>query len=77
MSPTSFPGTDAELPGWVPGVLLLAGTISLAGITDFLLTNAGYGTLGTAVWGLCYAGALVTIWVVWLRDLSLTGPENG
>lgn len=68
---------DIDLPGWALGVLLLAGTISIAGLTDFLLTSAGYGTLGTAVWALCYTGAFATVWVVWLRDLKLTGPESG
>jgi len=69
--------TDIDLPGWVPGVMLLAGTIAAAGLTDYLLTNAGYGTLGTVVWAICYAGALATIWIVWLRDIELTGPKSG
>ncbi|WP_181692342.1 hypothetical protein [Natronomonas sp. LN261] len=72
-----FLQTAVDLPGWVSGVLLLAGTISTAGLTDYLLTSTGYGTLGTAVWAVCYAGALATVWVVWLRDLELTGPESG
>ncbi len=69
--------TDADLPGWVPGVMLLAGTIAAAGLTDYVLTSAGYETLGTVVWAVCYATALTTIWIVWLRDIELTGPENG
>lgn len=68
---------DIDPPGWALGVLLLAGTISIAGLTDFLLASAGYETLGTLVWALCYTGALATVWVVWLRDLRLTGPESG
>jgi hypothetical protein len=73
----SLSETDARLPGWVTGVFLLAGTISVAGVTDHLLTAAGYSLLGTAVWGICYLTALAVIWIVWLRDIEFTGPENG
>ena len=68
---------DIDPPGWALGVMLLAGTISIAGVTDFFLSSAGYETLGTLVWAVCYTGALATIWIVWLRDLKLTGPESG
>lgn len=65
------------LPGWAAGVLLLAGTIATAGVADYLLSNSGYGFLGTYVWAVCYAGALIVVWVVWLRDIELTGPADG
>ncbi|MES3517043.1 MAG: hypothetical protein PPP58_05185 [Natronomonas sp.] len=68
---------DGKIPGWFKGITLLAGTISLAGITDRLLTAAGYEVLGVYVWAVCYAGALLLIWMVWLRDIELTGPANG
>ena len=45
---------DADLPGWAIGVVLLTGTISVAGVTDYVLTGAGYDIAGTAVWALCY-----------------------
>ncbi|MFT4905406.1 MAG: hypothetical protein ACI8UR_001982 [Natronomonas sp.] len=70
-------GTGSDLPGWVAGVLLLGGTIAVAGITDALLTNAGLGYLGIAVWAICYAGALLTVWFVWLRHIELVGPAEG
>lgn len=73
----SLSDRDVDVPGWAVGVLLLSGTISVAGLTDYLLTNAGYGILGTAVWGLCYATALAVIWIVWLQDIELIGPESG
>lgn len=67
----------SDLPGWVAGILLLAGTVAVAGVTDALLTEAGYGTVGAFVWLLCYAGALATVWLVWLRHIDLTGPAEG
>lgn len=72
-----FPETDAKLPGWVTGILLLSGTVSVAGGTDYVLTNAGYATLGTAVWVSCYLTAMAVVWIVWLRDIEFTGPESG
>jgi hypothetical protein len=71
---------DAEgsrLPGWAAGALLLVGTVSVAGIADYVLTNAGFDLLGTLVWGFCYTTALFVIWMVWLRDIELTGPTDG
>ena len=68
---------DADFPGWAIVVVLLTGTISVAGVTDYVLTGAGYDIAGTAVWALCYATALATVWVVWLRDIEFTGPESG
>lgn len=73
----SLSNSDTDLPGWVAGILLLAGTISVAGITDHLLTNAGHATLGTLVWAICYVTALGVIWIVWLQNIELTGPESG
>jgi hypothetical protein len=70
-------GADAgNVPEWVAGVLLLAGTVSVAGIIAYVLINAGYGTLGTLVWAGCYVTAMLVIWVVWLQDIELTGPAG-
>lgn len=67
---------ETNLPGWATGALLLVGTISVAGISDYVLTNAGFELLGTLVWGLCYGTALFVVWTVWLRDIELTGPAG-
>jgi len=69
--------SDSDLSGWTAGILLLAGTIATAGVADYLLTNSGYGFLGTYVWAVCYAGALLVVWMVWLRHIELTGPADG
>lgn len=68
---------DSDLPGWVAGILLLAGTVSVSGLADYTLTNAGYGEVAIFIWALCYAVALATVWIVWLRDIELTGPADG
>ena len=68
---------EGNLPGWAAGFLLLSGTIAVAGVADYLLTNSGYGFLGTYVWAVCYAGALLVVWLVWLRHIELTGPADG
>lgn len=73
----SLSETDARLPGWVTGILLLAGTVSIAGVTDHQLTAAGYSMLGSTVWGICYLTALAVVWIVWLRDIEFTGPNSG
>jgi hypothetical protein len=67
---------DADIPGWASGILLLAVTISVAGIVDNALSNAGYEFLGIYVWAVCYAGALLVVWFVWLRDIELTGAAG-
>lgn len=67
---------DDGIPDWALGTGLLAGTIAIAGISDYALTNAGYDILGIYVWVLCYSGALLVIWFVWLRHIELTGPAG-
>jgi hypothetical protein len=71
------PLADRDVPGWALGILLLATTVSLAGITDYALTNAGYRNLGIFVWAACYTGALIVVWVLWLGNVELTGPTEG
>ena len=73
-----FPAeTDSKLPEWVSGVLLVAVTVALAGIGDRVLTGAGYPTLGALFWVVCYAGAMLVVWFVWLRHVEFTGPADG
>jgi len=74
MSPTV---AGRELPEWAAGVLLVALTVSLAGVGDRVLTGAGYPTLGAFFWVVCYAGALVVVWFAWLRHIEFTAPTDG
>ncbi|MUV85045.1 hypothetical protein GJ631_00210 [Natronomonas sp. CBA1123] len=71
------PLEDNEVPGWALGMLLLATTVAVAGVTDYVLTNAGYRNLGLFVWAVCYTGVLLIVWVLWLSDIELTGPAEG
>lgn len=73
MFPTA---TDSKLPEWVAGVLLVAVTVSLAGIGDSLLNGAGYPMLGAFFWVLCYASAMLVVWYVWLRHIEFTGAAD-
>lgn len=73
----STPALGERVPNWALGSLLLAGTISVAGITDYLLTRAGHEMVGTVIWTLSYGAAFAVIWFVWLRHIELTGPESG
>lgn len=73
----NFPGTGIDAPRWAVGVALLAGTISMAGLADYALTNAGYSALGAFVWAVSYAGVFLIIWAVWLRHIDLQGPASG
>lgn len=66
-----------DVPGWALGILLLATTVAIAGVTDYVLTNSGYTNLGIFVWAVCYTGVLIVVWVVWLSDIEFTGPAEG
>lgn len=68
--------TDSKLPQWVAGVLLVAGTVSLAGIGDGVLNSAGYPVLGAFFWVVCYATAMLVIWFVWLRHIDFAGAAD-
>lgn len=69
--------THSTLPKWVSGLLLVGVTVAVAGVGDSLLTTAGYPNLGASFWVVCYAGALLVVWVVWLRHIELSGPADG
>lgn len=67
----------SKLLEWVSGLLLVGGTVAVAGVGDRLLTGAGYPLVGGVFWALCYGSALFVVWFVWLRHVELTGPAEG
>lgn len=73
MFPTA---TDSKLPEWVAGVLLVAVTVSLAGIGDSALNDAGYPMLGAFFWVACYSSAMLVVWFVWLRHIEFAGAAD-
>jgi len=60
----------------VTGGLLLAAVVLVPGITNYALTQLGYGTLGTAVWYGGYGIGVVLVWALWLRPLDISGPDD-
>lgn len=55
--------------------VLLAGVI-LPGVADYLLSMAGFGTIGMVVWAVGYLAMILAIWYRWIRPLDLTGPAG-
>ncbi|MFB6179477.1 MAG: hypothetical protein ABEI77_07125 [Halorientalis sp.] len=55
--------------------LVLSGGVILPGLADYALSQAGFHGLGMAVWVAGYIGAILLIWVNWVRPLDLTGPS--
>ncbi|MFB6117288.1 hypothetical protein [Halosegnis sp.] len=56
-----------ELPGWAKALAVIATGVVLAGVSDFLLSQAGYTGLGALVWAAGYGGAVLVVWAVWFR----------
>lgn len=57
----------SDFPPWAGAVVALAVVIALAGVSDFLLSQAGYTEFGALVWLLGYGGAVVAGWAVFFR----------
>jgi len=53
---------------------LVAAGIVVPGILNYLLHNAGLPLFGKVTWVTGMAVLVVGAWVVWLRDVELTGP---
>jgi len=60
----------------VTGGLLLAAVVLVPGISNYALTQLGYGTLGTAIWYGGYGIGVVLVWALWLRPLDISGPND-
>lgn len=56
-------------------MVLIVGVIG-PGLANYFLAQAGYGTLGTAVWAFGYATMVFVLWYVWVRPLDLAGPTG-
>jgi hypothetical protein len=73
----AFPKVDsADIPRWLPFLLILTGGVALSGAADFVLSQAGYGALGAYVWAVGYAGTVIVLFALYLRPLELTGPDG-
>ncbi|WP_458209619.1 hypothetical protein [Haladaptatus sp. NG-SE-30] len=54
------------------GLALALGVI-VPGMAKYVLTEMGYGLVGSAVFYTGYFTAAVIIWYIWVRPLELTG----
>ena len=63
-----------RLPGWAKALSIIATAVVLAGVGDFLLSQAGYDGLGMLVWAAGYGGGVLAVWAIWFRGLEFA-PE--
>ncbi|WP_276279234.1 hypothetical protein [Halorussus caseinilyticus] len=56
--------------------LALALGVTVPGFLKYVLTTAGYESLGTAVWVSGYLTAVLVVWYVWVRPLDLQGASG-
>jgi hypothetical protein len=57
-------------------VLVVLVGVLVPGVTNHVLSQSGYHTLGSAVWAVGYATMAVVLYVGWVRPLELTGPDD-
>jgi hypothetical protein len=55
------------------GLVLVTGVI-VPGFVDYLLSTAGYESIGMVAWAVGYLMMAVAVWYRWIRPLDLTGP---
>ncbi len=48
--------------------------VVIPGITARFLHEAGYGVIGTFIFGMSFFAVVFIAWYVWIRPLDLTGP---
>ncbi|GAA0226181.1 hypothetical protein ACFFQF_10805 [Haladaptatus pallidirubidus] len=56
--------------------LALALGVVVPGMSKYVLTEMGYGFVGTAVFYTGYLTAALLIWYIWVRPLELTGSSG-
>ncbi|EFW94087.1 hypothetical protein ZOD2009_03050 [Haladaptatus paucihalophilus DX253] len=57
------------------GLAMALGVI-VPGMLKYVLTQSGYGLLGSVIFYTGYLSAAVVIWYVWIRPLELTGSSG-
>lgn len=56
--------------------LTLVAVVVLPGLASAVLGNAGFETLGSAVWAVGYGTGAVFVWYVWIRPLNISAPDG-
>jgi hypothetical protein len=57
-------------------VLVVLVGVLVPGLTNHVLSQSGYHTLGSVVWAVGYAAMAVVLYVGWVRPLEPTGPDD-
>lgn len=57
------------------GLTLLA-VIVVPGLANAALSQAGYETLGSAIWAVGYGSGALFVWYVYVRPLDIRAPEG-
>jgi hypothetical protein len=74
------PEGPSGIQGWARVAAVLTGGVVIAGVSDFLLSAAGYPSLGAFVWAVGYGGAVIAVWFLVFRGRSFEPgavPEDG
>ena len=56
--------------------VVLATGVILPGVADYVLSTAGFDTLGMVVWAVGYLLMVLYLWYRWVRPLDLSGPAG-
>ncbi|MEF8887437.1 MAG: hypothetical protein V5A30_06485 [Haloarculaceae archaeon] len=57
-------------------VLVVLVGVLVPGLTNHVLSQSGYHTLGSVAWAVGYAAMAVVLYVGWVRPLEVTGPDD-
>jgi hypothetical protein len=57
-------------------VLVVLVGVLVPGLTNHVLSQSGYHTLGSVVWAVGYAAMAIVLYLGWVRPLELTGPDD-
>lgn len=57
------------------GLVLVVGIV-VPGFADYVLSTAGYPSVGMVVWAFGYLTMALVVWYRWLRPLDLSGPAG-
>lgn len=66
--------TEAEYGMVAKAAAIVGAGVVIPGILARFLHEAGYGVIGTFLFGMSFFAAVVIVWYVWIRPLDLTGP---
>lgn len=56
--------------------LTLVAVIVIPGLANAVLSQIGYGTLGSVVWAVGFGSGVLFIWFVYVRPLDIRAPES-